>query len=350
MRVRVFDGRGAWRKRLGIVLALSCAALSRPAAAEPGGRSEAEPHFQRGAQAYALGHFEEAIAAFESAYKLDPAPILLFNIAQANRHLGRKERALFFYRRYLEQAPAAPNRADAQRHVAELEEEIKREAGPTVAVGETASAQPRQPLPAQVSDTGTQERRPAVGEAATAHWRAAVYAAPTIIGFGRAAGAKDDDFETPATTTFSVMAAHLWPVGAVQVQLGGALEGLPLPFTRLDGNSRGTSWIWGALVWGGATMALAPHWSVGARLGVGVLWWSGLSEENPFTDTGRASSGPVPLPTAQVAAEVAYGFDNGLFIALTPAFVFSKTTSPGLTSDISHLSAGQLGLGLGTTF
>jgi len=350
MRVRVFDGRREWRKRLGILLVLSCAALSRSAAAEPGGRSEAEPHFQRGAQAYALGHFDEAIAAFESAYKLDPAPILLFNIAQANRHLGRKERALFFYRRYLEQAPAAPNRADAQRHVTELEEELKREGGPTVAVGDTGNTQTRQPLPAQVSAAGPEEHRPAVRESARAHWRAAIYAAPTIIGFGRAAGAKNNDFDTPATTTFSFMAAHLWPVGAVQVQLGGALEGLPLPFTRLDEMSQATSWLWGALVWGGATMAVAPHWSVGARLGVGVLWWSGLSEGNPFTDTGRASSGPVPLPTAQVAAEVAYGFDNGLFVALAPAFVFSKTTSPGLTSDISHVSAGQLGLGLGTTF
>lgn len=341
---RVTTRRGTlWRAR-GAVCALAMSMAWPSSGAEPGGRTEAGPHFQRGAQAYAIGHFDEAIAEFETAYKLDPAPILLFNIAQANRHLGRKERALFFYRRYLEQAPAAPNRADAQRHVTELEDEIKREGGPRAPVGDTGDAPSRQPLPAQLSDAGPQEHGPLLRGAVPPRWQAAFYVAPTLLGFGR------DDIEAPLNTTFSLTAAHLWPVGAVHLQLGGALQVLPLPFIRLDGVSRGTSWLWGGLAWGGAKMPLSSHWSVAARLGLGVLWWSGLSKNNPFTDLGGASSGPVPLPTAMLSAEVAYAFDNGLFVALAPSFVFSKTTSPGLTSDISHVSAGLLGLGLGTTF
>jgi len=313
-------------------------------AAEPGGRSEAGPHFQRGAQAYAIGHFDEAITEFESAYKLDPAPILLFNIAQANRHLGRKERALFFYRRYLEQAPAAPNRADAQRHVTELEDEIRREGGPRAAVGDTADASSRQRLPAQLSDAGPQEPGASLRGSAPPRWQAAFSVAPTFLGFGR------DDIEAPLNTTFSLTGAHLWPVGAVHLQLGGALQLLPLPFIRLDGVSRGTSWLWGGLVWAGAKMPLSSRWSVAARLGLGLLWWSGLSRDNPFTDVGEASSGPVPLPTAELGAEVAYAFDHGLFVALGPSLAFSKTTSAGLTSDVSHVLAGRLGLGLGATF
>jgi len=78
---------------------------------------------------YSLGHFAESSALFEEAYQLDPAPILLFNVAQCQRHLGNSERALLFYRRYLEGAPAdAPERVEATKHMTEIDAALREQA------------------------------------------------------------------------------------------------------------------------------------------------------------------------------------------------------------------------------
>ena len=87
----------------------------------------AKVFFEKGATEYNLGHFTEAITQFEKAYEIDPAPILLFNIGQCHRQTGNKERALFFYRRYLEQNPKAENRNDVENRMAELERSLKEE-------------------------------------------------------------------------------------------------------------------------------------------------------------------------------------------------------------------------------
>jgi len=84
---------------------------------------------EKGVSEYSLGHFAESSALFEEAYQLDPAPVLLFNVAQCQRHLGNSERALLFYRRYLEGAPAdAPERAEAANHIRELDAALRQSA------------------------------------------------------------------------------------------------------------------------------------------------------------------------------------------------------------------------------
>ncbi len=89
--------------------------------------SEAQEHFKRGVKLYNLGHFQEAIPEFEKAYDFDPQPILLFNIAQSHRQNGNKERALFFYRRYLEQEPNTTKRADVEQRMKELAQALQQE-------------------------------------------------------------------------------------------------------------------------------------------------------------------------------------------------------------------------------
>jgi tetratricopeptide (TPR) repeat protein len=104
------------------LIAIVCAASV--GAAQPRARSpadQAREQYERGVVAYNLEHFDEAIAAFSRAYELDPAPILLYNIAQARWKKGENDRALFYYRRYLEADPAAPNRAAVEARIEELE-------------------------------------------------------------------------------------------------------------------------------------------------------------------------------------------------------------------------------------
>jgi Tfp pilus assembly protein PilF len=109
-------------------LAAGAVSLVHPVAAQAQTMKRgAKAYFEKGATEYNLGHFADAITQFEKAYAIDPAPILLFNIGQCHRQNGNKERALFFYRRYLEQDPKAENRAEVEKRMAELERSMKEE-------------------------------------------------------------------------------------------------------------------------------------------------------------------------------------------------------------------------------
>jgi tetratricopeptide (TPR) repeat protein len=83
--------------------------------------TEARAHYDQGIVAYNAGQFDQAVRSFTRAYELDPAPILLFNVAQAHRKQGDAERALSFYRQYLAIDPQADNRQQVEAHIRELE-------------------------------------------------------------------------------------------------------------------------------------------------------------------------------------------------------------------------------------
>jgi tetratricopeptide (TPR) repeat protein len=93
------------------------------ASAEAGpAEDEARTHAKAGTAAFNLGHYDEAVAEYESAYKLVPDPVFLFNIGQAHRLAGNAEKALVAYRSYLRTAPVnAPNREQVEKHVEQLE-------------------------------------------------------------------------------------------------------------------------------------------------------------------------------------------------------------------------------------
>jgi tetratricopeptide (TPR) repeat protein len=89
--------------------------------AQAGGEDEAKIQYKKGTAAYEEGHFDEAVAAFTRAHELDPAPILLFNIAQAHWKKGDNQQALVFYRRYLDADPAGAERPRVEARIRELE-------------------------------------------------------------------------------------------------------------------------------------------------------------------------------------------------------------------------------------
>jgi tetratricopeptide (TPR) repeat protein len=101
-----------------VVLVAAVAGAGRAA-----GTAEARRHYAKGAAAYDVGDFKEAIDHFKAAYKVTPEAVFLFNIAQSYRQLKDREQAKFFYRSYLRNAPSdAANRADAERWLAELDQ------------------------------------------------------------------------------------------------------------------------------------------------------------------------------------------------------------------------------------
>jgi hypothetical protein len=82
----------------------------------------AKDFYNQGTRHYELGHYQDALTSFESAYMAVPDAAFLFNIGQCHRKMGHDKEAVSFYKSYLRNAPNAPNRADVQKRIQELED------------------------------------------------------------------------------------------------------------------------------------------------------------------------------------------------------------------------------------
>jgi tetratricopeptide (TPR) repeat protein len=104
-----------------IALAVGVVAIMIGAPAIADQVSVAKQHFEAGTKAYDLGHYDEAVKEYEAAYRAKDDPALLFNIGQAYRGLGDAQAAIRAFRSYLRRLPDAPNRAEVESRIAELQ-------------------------------------------------------------------------------------------------------------------------------------------------------------------------------------------------------------------------------------
>ena len=132
-----------------LVLALALFARIGAAAADEANDAQARALSAEGLTQFKSGHYDEAIAAFQASYALAPLPPLLFNAAQAYRLQGHCDEALTHYRRYLEAAPEAPNRAAAEARAIEMDRcaRAEREAATSHDAPKVASETPQPPQP-----------------------------------------------------------------------------------------------------------------------------------------------------------------------------------------------------------
>jgi tetratricopeptide (TPR) repeat protein len=82
----------------------------------------AKAKFKEGEEAYKLGRFDDALAAYSAAYEAKALPAFLFNIGQCHRQLGNHERAIFFYKAFLREQPETPQREMVEAAIATAEE------------------------------------------------------------------------------------------------------------------------------------------------------------------------------------------------------------------------------------
>ena len=94
----------------------------RPSRAADPRLDAARAHSQEGDSYYKLEKYANAITEYEQAYLAKPDPSFLYNIAQCHRLMGQGAEAIKFYRRFLKDAPTAPNRAVAEKHIRDLED------------------------------------------------------------------------------------------------------------------------------------------------------------------------------------------------------------------------------------
>lgn len=86
-------------------------------------QNEARQHLQAGARHYQEGQYSQAIEEFQTAYRVFPSPVILFNLAQAYRSDGQLSMAITTFRRYLdENARLTPaQRGEVEEVIAEIE-------------------------------------------------------------------------------------------------------------------------------------------------------------------------------------------------------------------------------------
>jgi tetratricopeptide (TPR) repeat protein len=109
--------------RLALATLLLFGFIAAPARADK--TSDARELYDKAITHYDLADYDNAIAEFKQAYELSREPGLLFNIAQSYRLARDYQQALFFYTRYLDLKPNAPNRADAEAQIAKMKEAVK---------------------------------------------------------------------------------------------------------------------------------------------------------------------------------------------------------------------------------
>jgi len=120
--------------------------------AAPDTAVRAEALIHKALAEYDAGQFEAALQDATAAYEASPRPALLYDLGQIHRALDHWARAEFFYKRYLAEAPEAPNRGLVQRLITDVEakqqaEARAREPAPPATVIVEAAA-PAAPAPA----------------------------------------------------------------------------------------------------------------------------------------------------------------------------------------------------------
>jgi hypothetical protein len=105
-----------------IALVLAIALLTGRARADDA--QQARDLFTQGNTFFDLGQFDKAIDAWQKGYQLKNDPGFLYNIAQAYRVMEEAQKAIFFYKRYLSNAPKAHNRAEVEQKIDALQKQL----------------------------------------------------------------------------------------------------------------------------------------------------------------------------------------------------------------------------------
>lgn len=106
----------------GITVLIVLASLTWSVAAFGG----AKEHFINGSEYYEAGQYKEAIEEFEKAYRLDPKPLLLYNIAQAYEKMGKLKKAVDYFNQFIDKDTRKTDTASVKNKIANLEARIQK--------------------------------------------------------------------------------------------------------------------------------------------------------------------------------------------------------------------------------
>jgi Tetratricopeptide repeat len=122
-----------------VVLAAALSAFLAASGARADDAAAARELFTQGNTFFDIGQFDKAIDAWQRGYQLKNDPGFLYNIGQAYRTMNDPEKAIFFYKRYLANAPKAKNRAEVEQKIEALQKQVPE---PTAAPAAAPAVEP----------------------------------------------------------------------------------------------------------------------------------------------------------------------------------------------------------------
>lgn len=131
-------------------LLLSAASTATPAFAQaptpPASTKErAKATYLEGAKAFKAKDYATALQLFERAYKLDPSPVLIYNLARVHEEMGNAAESIDHFELYLSRVPDSPDKGDIERRVRVMKAILDRSKAPPQTPVAEASTEPEAP-------------------------------------------------------------------------------------------------------------------------------------------------------------------------------------------------------------
>jgi hypothetical protein len=331
--------------------------------------------YKEGENQYILGNFDKAVEAFKQGFSLetdeDKRAKYVFNIAQSYRQANDCAKAHFFYKRFLAlKANPKVTPLDPQRRQ-EVEDRIKDleacaqqaaliskrppDSLPGEADGEKAPAgggdtrkDTHEDVRKQVAGSGNppagndDDERTDTGEPKLGSARPHVFSARVIGG-----GTKfkmGPTVDVPIQAAFALIAGYPIPLNdKATVDAGVAATLTPVPYSVRDPSApnmmgpKKTALLTGAMVNAGVSYEVMPKLSVRGDVGVGVLFFSNVSESR-FT-AGKMATGALSMFHLRIAPSVDYAFTPNIIGTIMPiAFTYSPPKK-GLDDTIKNITS-----------
>jgi hypothetical protein len=300
--------------------------------------------FTQGNTFFDLGQFEKAIDAWQQGYQLKNDPGFLYNIAQAYRTQGDAQKAIFFYKRYLSNAPKAHNRAEVEGKIEALQKQLSmqeqvKELPPPGPLG-NPSAGPTTPPPADstqpppalgapaVTVTGTAGAQPppAEGTPVVTNEVPAAPAAPpphridlrAALGFD----AWSSGLQENAAPSFAFTLAGGYTFGNPAAQLRfrlGALFGYTF-LKETDSRDTFTSFLVDPTL----VVRVMPKMVLMGDFGIGVMSISGLKPTSALLSSSMVNvNGSQALALIRIGVAGEYDLTRNVSVFLWPAYANS---------------------------
>jgi Tetratricopeptide repeat len=341
------------------LLVVLAVVVSRPAAADPKTSGE---WFNVGDNHYNLGNFEKAIEAFRKAFELEKdealKPIYLYNIAQAYRQAGDCDNAVFFYKRFLslknsdtKKPLSQSTRDDIQKRISEqeklcAEKNSTRDKPPEGTMrpekgekgegdeepGEAEPTGAQKPTQVAAADAETEESEPV---------DASLYRVygdqPRTISLRLGAGLgvpRMSPVEVANQFSATVLGGYPIPLAPkVGLDVGAGLSLSPLQWTDDSGGTQ-TSLFITAVANASLRVEVMPKLTLRGDVGLGALFFTNVTDENPFTMGGQAAEGgALTMFHARGGLSAEYAVASSFTLWASPITVGYSPAKEGLIAD-----------------
>jgi hypothetical protein len=343
-----------------------CALVFAPAIASA--QKTPDEWYKEGETQYNLGNFEKAIEAFKQGFSLETTDskksAYLYNIAQSYRQAKDCSNAQFFYKRFLALRDAdasKPLKADTRREVEERIKELEecarnqeaiknRPPDKTFKPDDQDTGTTRTPIKTKPDDVAI-KTKPDDGNDDDDNrvTKTTPAAGPRVISVRLIGGGAKirvgEPLDVPVQATFALIAGYPIALGNMTVEIGAAGTFTPVPFEDGMGQSKSAKMI-GLVGNVGATYHVAPKVGVRADLGLGVLFFGGVSE-SPFTDNRVIDGGALSMFHVRVGVSADYAITPNIVATIAPLTFSYSPPKKGLLNDIKSITALDFMVGLG---